>query len=246
MPEYLDGPAFYATGRRSRWRDVRAVLHPPYTMWHLSYVVLGAVVATKVNWTTLAATLLAFFLAVGVCAHCLDELHGRPLATELSTRVLVIAAVMSFTSALALGVIGATRVGPGLVIFVVVGAALVLAYNLEWLGGLIHNDLGFALAWGAFPVLTSAFAQERRISVAAVVLALAAALLSGAQRSLSTPVRLVRRRVTSVHGEMTFDDGSVRSIDRASLLVPSERALRTLSWAVMAMALGLALVRARL
>ena len=58
MPKSLEGPAFYATGQRSAWRDVRAVLHPPYTAWHLSYVVLGAMIAPHVNWTTLIATLL--------------------------------------------------------------------------------------------------------------------------------------------------------------------------------------------
>ncbi len=237
------GPAFYATGERAAWRDVRAVLHPPYTAWHLSYVVLGAMVAPRVNWTTLLATLLAFFLAVGVGAHALDELRGRPLGTRIPSRVLWGAASLGLIGAVALGVAGVDRVGAGLVVFIVVGAVLVLGYNLELVGGLVHTDLVFALAWGAFPVLTSAYAQSSSLSLSAVVLALAATFMSSAQRSLSTPVRLVRRRATSVEGAITLNDGRVESIDRRFLLAPSERALRAMSWAMMALAVAFVLAR---
>jgi hypothetical protein len=119
----------------------------------------------------------------------------------------------------------------------------VLAYDLELFGGLVHTDLGFAVSWGAFPVLTSAYAQTSTISWSAAVLALAAALFSAAQRNLSNPVRMIRRRVTSVEGEITFADGTVRPIDRDFLLVPSERALRSLSIAMIALAVAFVLVR---
>jgi hypothetical protein len=194
------------------------VLHPPYTAWHLSYVVLGAMVAPRVNWTTLLATLLAFFLAVGVAAHALDELRGRPLGTRIPSRVLWGASSLGLIGAVALGVAGVDRVGAGLVVFIVV-------------------------AWGAFPVLTSTYAQSTSLSLSAVVLALAATFMSSAQRSLSTPVRLVRRRATSVEGALTLEDGRVESIDRRFLLAPSERALRAMSWAMMALAVAFVLAR---
>ncbi|MHB8593760.1 MAG: hypothetical protein ACYDB3_05415, partial [Acidimicrobiales bacterium] len=73
-------PAFYAAARGG-WRDWWTLLHPPYTAWHLSYVVIGSLIGPRVNWSTLGATVLAFFLAVGVAAHALDELQGRPLGT---------------------------------------------------------------------------------------------------------------------------------------------------------------------
>ena len=243
MPKSVEGPAFYATGQRNTWRDVRAVLHPPYTAWHLSYVVLGAMIAPRVNWTTLIATLLAFFLAVGIAAHALDELRGRPLGTALPAWLLSGAAAVGLGGAVALGVVGITRVGFGLLAFIVVGAFFVLAYDLELFDGLVHTDLGFALSWGAFPVLTSAYAQTSSISWSAVVLAAAASLLSGAQRNLSNPVRMIRRRVASVEGEIRFADGTVRPIDREFLISPSERALRALSLAMIALAVAFVLVR---
>ena len=64
-----------------RVRDWLTLLHPPYTVWHLSYVAIGAAVAGHLVLWRLGGTLLAFFLAVGIGAHALDELHGRPLRT---------------------------------------------------------------------------------------------------------------------------------------------------------------------
>src|SRR5260370_38431280 len=81
MPEAL-APAYYAA-RTTGWRrDVWALLHPPYTAWHLSYVLIGASLAPTVSVARLVATVLAFFLAGGGAAHALDELRGRPFRPE--------------------------------------------------------------------------------------------------------------------------------------------------------------------
>lgn len=237
------GPAYYASGRQGRWRDLRAVLHPPYTAWHLSYVVLGGLIAKTVHWSVLGATVLAFFLAVGISAHALDELRGRPLGTSLPSWVLVAAGAAGLAGAIAIGAAGVTRIGWGLVVFVVVGALLVLGYNLELFGGALHNDASFALAWGAFPVLTAAYAQSGTVTVAAILLAAGTTGLSAAQRSLSTPARTLRRHVTSVTGTVVLDDGTELRLDRATLLEPVERALRLLSWSVVALALSLLAAR---
>lgn len=235
-------PAFYA-GPRTRLGDWWTLLHPPYTAWHLSYVLLGAAVAERIDVEILGGTLLAFFLAVGVSAHALDELQGRPLGTGLSARALWSVALIGLAGALAIGAYGIARVGPELLPFVIVGALLVLAYNLEWFGGRVHTTLGFALAWGAFPVLTAAFAQQGRVSAAAVLVAGAATALSWAQRALSTPVRHVRRRVATVEVRMLGRDGQVTRGDARVLLAPSEQALRALSWGMVSLGLGVVLAR---
>ena len=216
-----------------------AVLHPPYTAWHLSYVLIGAALAPAVDGVRLLATLLAFFLAVGVAAHALDELKGRPLGTELPGAVLTTAAALGLVGAVGLGVAGVTKLGPGLIPFIALGILFVFAYNLELLGGRLHGDFWFALSWGAFPVLTAYFAQTGTISIGAVAAAAGAYALSYGQRSLSTPARLLRRRSRFVTGAVTFDDGSDVQLDEATLLRPLERALRALSWGVVALALGL-------
>jgi len=235
-------PAFYAA-RGGRRRDWWTLLHPPYTAWHLSYVVIGACLAPVVSVSRLLATLLAFFLAVGIAAHALDELHGRPLRTAIPAGALVAAAVVGLAGALALGVVGVMRVGWVLVPFLVVGPILVVAYNAELFGGIVHTDLGFALAWGAFPVLTAYVAQAATLRPAGVLGALFAVAASSAQRSLSTPARALRRRARSVEGTVTDADGTRRALDAPALLAPLERALRALSWGMVALAAALAVAR---
>ena len=221
-----------------------ALLHPPYTAWHLSYVLIGASLAPTVNLVRLIATLLAFFLAVGVAAHALDELRGRPLQTQLPAGLLWAAAVIGLAGAVVVGIAGVTVLGPWLLPFIALGVFFVFAYNLELLHGRVHGDFWFALSWGAFPVLTAYFAQTGRLSLAALAAAVAGYGLSYAQRMLSTPARLLRRHSKSVAGAVTLNDGSQVELDKPTLLRPLERALAASSWGVVALAL--ALVTARL
>jgi hypothetical protein len=235
-------PAYYAA-RSGGWRDWWTLLHPPYTGWHLSYAVIGASLAPRVQVGRLIATVLAFFLAVGLAAHALDELRGRPLRTRIPSWELVLVVVLGLLGALVLGILGVQRVGWTLVPFMVAGPALVVGYNAELFNGVIHTDFGFAAAWGAFPLLTAYVAQAETLSVAAVLAAVAAYALSYAQRSLSTPARDIRRRATSVTGTVTFSSG--RSVDLSAevLTRPLERALRAASWAIMLFAAALAVAR---
>ena len=236
------GLAYYAVGSGG-WRDWWLLLHPPYTAWHLSYVIIGAALAPVLNLGRLGATVLAFALAVGISAHALDELHGRPLATSISGHALRATAGVSLVGAVAVGVAGILFVGVGLLPFIVVGTFLVLAYNLELFGGRLHTDLGFALSWGAFPVLTGYFAQAGHLSFSAILAAVGASAMSRAQRHLSTPARSIRRQTRQVRGTLTWIDGSSQLIDEHTLLQPLEAALRALSWGMVALAAGMAVAR---
>ena len=227
--------AFYAA-RRGGWRDWWTVLHPPYTAWHLSYVALGAALAPHCDAGRLGVTVLAFLAAVGVGAHAVDELQGRPLRTGFSDRALWIAAVGGVTVAVGLGALGVARVGWVLLPFIVVGPALVVAYNAELFGGMVHTDVGFAVAWGAFPVLTAYAAQAGGLGWPAGLGAVAAFFISYAQRALSTPARLLRRRARAVTGSVELADGPPLTLDAAVLLAPLERALQALSWGMVALA----------
>jgi len=233
-------PAFYAAGP-GPWRDWWTLLHPPYTAWHLSYVVIGACLAPQVGVGLLLLTLAAFFLAVGIAAHALDELNGRPLRTEIPSRMLIAVTVAGLAGALACGAAGIAQAGLGLLPYLIIGPVLVIAYNAELAGGIIHTDLGFAVSWGAFPLLTGYAAQTGGSLAAGPVLAAAGAVaLSAAQRSLSTPARTIRRRSAHVEGTMTMATGSAVTIDQAFLLAPLEAALRTLTWATVLLARALA------
>jgi hypothetical protein len=235
-------PAFYAL-YPGGWRDYGTLHHPPYTARHLSYVAIGAALAPEWRPARLGAALAAFFLAVGIGAHALDELHGRPLGTGIPGRALVAMAAVSIGAACGIGIAGAVAFAPWLLAFVAVGAFTVYAYNLELFGGRLHSDAWFALAWGAFPLLTAYFAAAERLEAEAIVAAVFAALLSLAQRRLSSPVRMLRRRATSVSGAIELKDGGREPITRESLIGPPEAALRALSAATVALAVALVLLR---
>lgn len=234
--------AFYAaTGRAGRraWADWWVLLHAPYTLWHLSYVAVGATLSPQFNAVRLTATVLAFFLAVGVGAHALDELHDRPLRTSIPSPVLVTVAVASILSAVGLGIAGIHRVGPGLAVFIAVGVTLNCCYNLELFHGRLHNDITFATAWGAFPVLTAYYAQAETLRPAALAAAAFAFWLSAAQRALSTPARTLRRRVETVQGSIKYADGHTEPISRSTLLTPLEKALKATACSIVALAVAL-------
>jgi hypothetical protein len=235
-------PAFYAL-RPGGWRDLITILHPPYTAWHLSYVALGAAAAPVVHGDRLAAALGAFFLAVGISAHALDELHGRPLGTRLGRRTLIGLAVGGLAGALAIGVIGAIEVSALLVPLIVAGVLLVPSYNLELAGGRFHSDLWFALAWGGFPAFTGYFVNALAIRPAGLLVTAACVLVSVAQRRLSKPARALRRETVEVAGEQRMADGRVIRLDEARLAAPLEGTLSVLWVALVLLAAGLVAVR---
>jgi heme O synthase-like polyprenyltransferase len=231
-------PAFYAL-ERGGWRDYVTLLHLPYTAWHVSYVVIGGCLAPVVAWDRLAAVVASFALALGVGAHALDELQGRPLRTEIPNSVLVALAVLSVLGASLIGLVVALTFELWLALLIPIGIFLVLAYNLELAGGRFHTDLWFGLAWGGFPLICGYAAVAGDVQVEAVVAAAFAVLLSLAQRALSSHVRHVRRQAVAVTGEVELADGTVEPLDAASLTASAETALRLLAAATVVLALGL-------
>jgi hypothetical protein len=226
MQEQDVRPAYYALAPGG-WRDYVTLLHPPYTAWHLSYVAVGAALAPRFDLDRLLWALAAFLLALGIAAHALDELNGRPLRTRIGHRTLQLLAVTSLAGAVAIGIGAAVAWGLLLLPFVAAGAFLVPAYNLELFGGRLHTDFWFALAWGAFPALTGYVVEAQTVRFEALLAAGYATALSLAQRRLSTPVRHARRTLGRVEGTE-----------------PLERALRATAWA--SVLLACALVAARL
>ena len=235
-------PAWYAL-ETGGWRDYVTLLHLPYTAWHLSYVVIGGCLAPIVAWGRLGAAVAAFALAVGIGAHALDELNGRPLRTSIPSSILVALATISIGAACAIGIVGALSYEPWIAALVPVGLFLVVAYNLELLGGLFHSDVWFGLAWGGFPVVCGYAAVAGDISAAALIGAAFAVLLSLAQRTLSNHVRFVRRRIASVDGTLEHRDGTNEPLAADDLIAAEERGLRLLAAASVVLAVALVAFR---
>jgi hypothetical protein len=243
----VDRPSFYAL-RPGGWRDLVTVLHLPYTVWNVSNVAIGASVAAHVYPLRLAAAVVAFFLAVGIGAHCLDELHGRPLGTHFSDRALIGLATTAMGGALAIGIAGIFIVSPTLIPLIIFGAFIAPAYNLEWFGGRFHTDLWLAISWASFATFTGWWVNALGVhsvgeAVAVVGVVVGTGFLVTAQRRLSTPVRELRRRTVELTGTQRLADGTVRPLTRENLAAPLDGALRALSMGVPLIAIALLAAR---
>jgi hypothetical protein len=203
------------------------VLHLPYTAWNLSYVALGAALAPHFHTDRMLWTMAAFALGLGVAAHALDELNGRPLQTRIPTLVLLGLGVASLAGACAIGIWAAASWGYGLLGFVAAGAFIVPAYNLEWFGGAFHGGFWLAVAWGGLPILSAYFVEAGTLRAQAILAAGYGVALIVVQRTLSVPVRDARRRKQSLEG--------VEPLERALQILPVANIL-----------LGAALVATRL
>jgi hypothetical protein len=158
--------------------------------------------------------------------------------------MLATLAAVSISAAAAIGIAVAVSRTLWLLGFVAVGIFLVVAYNLELFGGTFHGGLWFPAAWGAFPALTAYFASARTLHGAAFAAAGYAFASSWTQRELSTPVRLVRRRVVAVDGKMELDNGTTVPLDADALAAVPEAALKALVAATVLIAGALLLFRA--
>ena len=236
-------PAFYALPGTRAWHDYLNLLHLPYTLWNLSIVVLGTVIAPIVHVDRLLGTMLAFFLAVGIASHALDELNGRPMGTRIPSAVLVSLAVVSLAGAMALGVLAGLLETPWMFAFVAFGGFIVVAYNLGLWHDRFHNDFWLAFSWGAFPVLTAYWVNALRFDFAVLFVAVACFLVTLVQRTLSTPVRTIRRKTLRVEGFIELDNGERIVLDRNSIIAVPERALLLLAISSVILATGLLVFR---
>ena len=235
-------PAYYALPSGA-WRDYVTLLHWPYSLWHLSYVVLGSAAAPTLHLDRLAVTVLAFFLAVGVGAHALDEYNGRPLRTQVSDFRLLVLAATSIGAAILVGLAAAVAISPWALPFVAFGGFIVVAYNLEWWGGRFHSDLWFAVSWGAFPALVGYWASAQRLDAEAVLIGAACLMTSLAQRTLSKHAKVLRRAAVGASGRFEFSGGRWEAITVPGLLQVPEASLRLLGFSVVLLSAGFLVAR---
>ncbi len=183
----------------SRFRAAVGLLFLPYTCMVLSYTVLGALVAPRVAWDRVAAGLVVYFLGLGIAAHALDALGSRgdkPWGTAFSKPQLRALAAGSLSLAYTIALYYMVRYAPALWPVALLEGFFVFAYNLEWFDGRFHSDGWFAFSWGFLPVLAGAILQTNRVSLAALLLAGAAALLSLVEIKASRPYKALKRRPT--------------------------------------------------
>jgi hypothetical protein len=179
-----------------RFRVAVGLLFLPYTAMVLSYTVIGSMLAPAVHWDRVAAIVIIYFLALGIGAHALDALGSRgakPWGRAFSRRALWMLAWVSIAAAYAIGVWYMVLHTPLLWPIALLEGFFLLAYNLEWFGGMFHRDSWFAFSWGALPVLAGYVLQTNAVSASAVLVAAAMALLSLVEIKASRPYKALKQ-----------------------------------------------------
>lgn len=214
-----------------KFRAFVGLLFLPYTAMVLAYTVMGAMLAAEVHWDRVGAMLIIYFLALGIGAHSLDALGSRthkPWGNFFCRRQLWILGGASLAGAYLIGAYYMINFTPLLWPIAIAEGFFLLAYNLEWFGGRFHTDGWFAFSWGALPVIAGYILQTNTISLAAAILAGAAALFSLVEIKASRPYKRLKG---------SGDSGAQPS------LACLEGILKCISGGVILLAAGLAVMR---
>jgi len=232
-------PSWYAIEGHGLFADLVNLLHPPYTLWHLSYVVIGIALSPTIYLVRSIAVILAFFLGLGIGAHALDETMGNPLKTRLSKRELYLIGFSSISIAAAIGGYYVLTLSLFLLPIILVEVFFALAYNLEIFDKKFHNGYIFAISWGVLPFLTGYFVNALTLSITALLTSLAIGLLTYVQRTLSVQARSIRRNIDSPITALKLESGEEIPATGRELIGPAEKSLKALTLTVFILAIAL-------
>jgi hypothetical protein len=213
-----------------KFRSFVGLLFLPYTGMVLSFSVIGSMLGEPLHWERVPATVVIYFLGLGIAAHALDALgskNGKPWGNTFTRGQLWLLASLSLTLAYALAIYYMVKYVPLLWFLAVSEGFFAFAYNLEWFKGKFHTDAWFAFSWGFLPVLAGYIMQTNRISAAALAVALSMALFSLVEIKASRPYKEFKQRLVCLREEEKI------------LMVRYESILKSISLGVILLGAGL-------
>jgi hypothetical protein len=173
------------------------LLFLPYTGMVLSFSVIGAMLAGFVYWDRVVATVIIYFLGLGIGAHALDAVGSKgrkPWGRVFSERGLWVAALSSIAAAYLIAIYYMIFFVPLLWVVALLEGFFVFAYNLEWFGGKFHKDLWFAFSWGFLPALAGYIMQTNEVTPGVLAIAVAMGFFSLVEIKASRPYKELKRR----------------------------------------------------
>lgn len=230
-------PTWYA--RSGKLGEFWTILHMPYTLMVLSYVVIGASTGPNTSFFRLFWTVVAYFLGLGIGAHSLDQLSnmGSRYVRNWSDKELLVLASFSLCGAIAIGGYFAVNVDPLLWLFIGTETFFAIAYPCTRLfRGFFHNNLWFCISWGALPYLTSYYLQNKAVTPNALVMSVALSLTAMIEIIISRWVRWFRKKQPQV---LLAESDSYVPIPVKQLISQPEAALKTLTFAVYLIAVAM-------
>jgi len=187
-----------------RFRILMGLLFLPYTGMVLSFSLIGAMLAGFVYWDRVVATVIIYFLGLGIGAHALDAVGSKgtkPWGRVLSERGLWVAALSSIAAAYLIAIYYMIFFVSLLWVVALLEGFFVFAYNLEWFGGKFHKDLWFAFSWGFLPALAGYIMQTNEITPGVLAIAVAMGFFSLVEIKASRPYKELK-----IRSDMLTDD----------------------------------------
>lgn len=182
----------------------------------------------------MAAIAIVYFFGLGIGAHALDAIgtkSTKPWGNVFTTRQLWFIASCSLVLAYLIAVYYIVRFVPWLSFIAALEGFFVFAYNLEWFEGKLHTDRWFAFSWGFLPVAAGYMIQTNALSLTMLVVALSMAFFSLVEIKASRPYKDLKKR------SLDLDE------EEKSLMARYEMILKSVSMGVIALGLGLVLLR---
>jgi hypothetical protein len=180
-----------------KFRSFLGLLFLPYTGMVLSFSIIGSMLAERVYWDRVLATLAVYFLGLGIAAHALDALGSKrekPWGMIFTRNQLWLMAFLSLSLAYLLAIYYMVRYVPWLWVLAVSEGFFVFAYNLECFKERFHTDFWFAFSWGFLPVLAGYIMQTNKMSVEVLAVAVSMALFSLVEIKASRPYKELKKR----------------------------------------------------
>ncbi|MCL5317909.1 MAG: hypothetical protein M1503_06590 [Thaumarchaeota archaeon] len=172
-----------------RARTIIGLTFWPYTMMNLSYVIIGSMLSTQVDWYRVSLISVVYLLALGVAAHALDaRAPNKPWAAYLSDKQLLSLAASALAPAVVIGTY-LVATATFLIVIAVLEAFFLFAYNTELFSGRFHNDWWFAFSWGFLPTLAGYFNLSSQISTLPFLAAVLTSFTAVVEVSASRPYK---------------------------------------------------------
>lgn len=184
----------------SKKAELWTILHIYYTLMCISFLTVGFAIQKPVNYEVMGATALAYFLGLGIAAHCLDQLPGMGsrYVRYLSVRELLALSILSLTGAIGIGIYYMLKLQAWHLLWLIpLQTFFAITYPAAKLfRGFFHNDFWFSVSFGAIPVLIGYYMNNLSFSLIILPFALLCALISAIEITLSRHARKLRRELS--------------------------------------------------
>jgi hypothetical protein len=207
-----------------RFRIFVGMLFLPYTGMCISFALVGSLLSPTIAWDRVAAIIIIYFAALGISAHAADSMgsKSKPWGNHFSNLELMIMVVCGLVVAYGIGSFYIVYYVPLLLPIAILEGFFLIAYNYELWNGFFHSNVWFAISWGSMPLLAGYIMQTNSLSYIAILISVAAFLVSYIEIKLSRKYKETKQnhQLKSTKGlELTLKTLSITTILFAMMLL---------------------------